>query len=47
MYGEILLRYLSDVEQKRFNNLYCELFWVKLVVDAESTDLSSESILRP
>ena len=29
MYGEILLRYLSDAEQKRFYNLFREPFWAK------------------
>ena len=29
MYGEILLRYLSDAEQKRFYNMFREPFWAK------------------
>ena len=29
MYGETLLRYLSDAEQKRFYNLFREPFWAK------------------
>ena len=29
MYGEILLRYLSDAEQKRFYHLFREPFWAK------------------
>ena len=29
MYGEILLRYLSDAEQNRFYNLYRDPFWIK------------------
>ena len=29
MYGEILLRYLSDAVQKRFYNMYREPFWIK------------------
>ncbi len=29
MYGEILLRYLSDAEQKKFCNKFRDVFWIK------------------